>query len=70
MPVYAALVLEHEVRQQRVRDTIYGPNAFLQPAIVRTFVYVLRVGLICLVIGYAVAYYVARYRRQDEGRSS
>jgi spermidine/putrescine transport system permease protein len=40
---------------------IFGANAFFQPAIFRTLLYVLAASLLCLVIGYTVAYYVARY---------
>ena len=38
-----------------------GVSAFWFPVFVRTFVFVGVASLICLVIGYAVAYYVARY---------
>jgi spermidine/putrescine transport system permease protein len=44
-----------------VLGKIFGANAFLRPAFVRTFVYVFIASSICLVIGYAVAYYVARF---------
>jgi spermidine/putrescine transport system permease protein len=44
-----------------VLGKIFGASAFLRPAFVRTFVYVLIASSICLVIGYAVAYYVARF---------
>ena len=44
-----------------VLGKIFGSNAFLRPAFVRTFVYVFIASSICLVIGYAVAYYVARF---------
>jgi spermidine/putrescine transport system permease protein len=40
---------------------IFGAHAFFQPAMVRTLLYVLSASLICLVLGYTVAYYVARY---------
>jgi len=40
---------------------IFGANAFLQPAFVRTLTYVFIASSLCLVIGYAVAYYVARF---------
>lgn len=39
----------------------FGPAAFYQPALIRTAIYVPVASLICLVLGYAVAYYVARY---------
>jgi spermidine/putrescine transport system permease protein len=44
-----------------VWDTLYGSNAFLQPTFVRTFEYVAIASAICLVIGYGVAYYTARF---------
>jgi spermidine/putrescine transport system permease protein len=44
-----------------VADTIIGPNPFLQPTFLRTFVYVAIASTMCLVIGYAVAYYAARF---------
>jgi spermidine/putrescine transport system permease protein len=44
-----------------VLGKIFGANAFLRPAFVRTFVYVFIASSICLFIGYAVAYYVARF---------
>jgi ABC-type spermidine/putrescine transport system permease subunit I len=40
---------------------IFGADAFFQPAILRTLLYVLSASLLCIVIGYAVAYFVARY---------
>jgi spermidine/putrescine transport system permease protein len=39
----------------------YGADAFYQPALVRTLIYVPIASFICLILGYAVAYYVARY---------
>jgi ABC-type spermidine/putrescine transport system permease subunit I len=44
-----------------VLGKIFGSNAFLQPAFVRTLAYVFIASSLCLVIGYAVAYYVARF---------
>jgi ABC-type spermidine/putrescine transport system permease subunit I len=44
-----------------VADTIVGDNAYLQPAFFRTLVYVAIASTICLVVGYAVAYYTARH---------
>ena len=40
---------------------IFGADAFLRPTYIRTFVYVVTASAICLVVGYAVAYYVARF---------
>jgi len=44
-----------------VLGKIFGANAFLQPAFVRTLAYVFIASSLCLLIGYAVAYYVARF---------
>jgi spermidine/putrescine transport system permease protein len=40
---------------------IVGTNPIYQAAYLRTFVFAISASLICLAIGYAVAYYVARY---------
>jgi ABC-type spermidine/putrescine transport system permease subunit I len=40
---------------------IFGTGSFLGPVVFRTFVYVIGASFICVVIGYTVAYYVARY---------
>ena len=44
-----------------VAGDIFGPNAFMRPAFLRTFVYVAIAAAICLVLGYAIAYYTARH---------
>ena len=44
-----------------VADDIFGPSAFMRPAFLRTFVYVAIAATICLVLGYAIAYYTARH---------
>jgi spermidine/putrescine transport system permease protein len=44
-----------------VLGKIFGSNAFLRPTYVRTFVYVVAASSLCLLVGYAVAYYVARF---------
>jgi spermidine/putrescine transport system permease protein len=44
-----------------VADNIVGPDAFMQPTFLRTFAYVAIAATICLVLGYAVAYYTARH---------
>jgi spermidine/putrescine transport system permease protein len=46
---------------RQVSGEIVGSNAFLQPAFVRTLLYVLAASAICLVVGYTVAYYTALY---------
>ena len=45
----------------------YGPGAIYQPALFRTFVYVFIASVICLVVGYAVAYYTARCAARYKG---
>jgi ABC-type spermidine/putrescine transport system permease subunit I len=50
-----------------VLDRIFGPGAFLGPPFVRTFVYVAAASLLCLLISYPVAYYVARYAGRRKG---
>jgi ABC-type spermidine/putrescine transport system permease subunit I len=40
---------------------IFGANAFFQPAIFRTLLYVFSASLLCIAFGYTVAYFVARY---------
>jgi ABC-type spermidine/putrescine transport system permease subunit I len=40
---------------------IFGSQAFLRPTYYRTLVYVVVASALCLLIGYAVAYYVARH---------
>ena len=44
-----------------VADNIVGSNPFMRPAFYRSFAYVVIAATICLVLGYAVAYYTARY---------
>ena len=39
----------------------YGDPAIFQQPAIRTFLYVFTASMICLVVGYAVAYYAARY---------
>jgi ABC-type spermidine/putrescine transport system permease subunit I len=49
---------------QYVRElwaNIFGADAFLQPTFVRTLLYVFVASSICLLVGYPVAYYTARY---------
>jgi ABC-type spermidine/putrescine transport system permease subunit I len=46
---------------QQVLGRFFGDAAFWQPALIRTLVYVAIASLICVVVGFLVAYYVARY---------
>ena len=45
----------------------FGQAAFWQPALIRTFVYVGIASFLCLLIGFPVAYYVARYGGRRKG---
>jgi ABC-type spermidine/putrescine transport system permease subunit I len=44
-----------------VLSKIFGSNPFMQPTIIRTIEYVIVASTVCLVVGYAVAYYAARH---------
>jgi len=44
-----------------VMSQIFGSSAYLQPVFIRTLAFVAIASGICLVLGYAVAYYTARY---------
>jgi ABC-type spermidine/putrescine transport system permease subunit I len=44
-----------------VAGNIFGADAYLQPTFFRTLIYVVVASTICLVLGYSVAYYTARY---------
>ncbi len=46
---------------QFVLSHIFGDDNYFAPALVRTAVYVLSASLLCLLIAYPVAYYVARF---------
>jgi len=45
----------------------FGENAIYQGALVRTFVYVFAASAICLILGYAVAYFTARKATKHKG---
>jgi ABC-type spermidine/putrescine transport system permease subunit I len=44
-----------------VVDRFVGANPFYRPGLIRTLIYVPTASLICLLVGYGVAYYVARH---------
>ena len=46
---------------------IFGPGAFMGPAFIRTLLYVAIATILCILIGYPVAYYVARYGGRRKG---
>ncbi len=45
----------------------YEGSHFYQPPLIRTFEFVFAASVICLVLGYAVAYYTARYATKYKG---
>lgn len=47
-------------QMQYVLEHIVGPTGFFGPALLRTAVYVLTASLLCLLIAFPIAYYVAR----------
>jgi len=49
------------------RFTAAGEEGFYRPALLRTLLYVPIASLICLVFGYAIAYYVARHGGRRKG---
>ncbi|MFT4009855.1 MAG: ABC transporter permease [Nocardioidaceae bacterium] len=50
-----------------VLSHIFGEEGYFGPALVRTAVYVLIASVLCLLISYPVAYYVARYAGRWQG---
>jgi spermidine/putrescine transport system permease protein len=50
-----------------VLEHIAGPDGFFGPALVRTAVYVLVASVLCLLVGYPVAYYTARFAGRWRG---
>ena len=50
-----------------VLGQIFGKDAFLGPAFLRTFAYVGAAAVLCLLVAYPVAYYVARYAGRRRG---
>jgi len=52
---------------QLLYDRVFGPDGFLGPAFVRTFVYVAAASVLCLLVAYPVAYYVTRYAGRRKG---
>jgi ABC-type spermidine/putrescine transport system permease subunit I len=55
------------VQFQRLYERLFGSRAFLGPAFLRTFLFVAAASLICLLVGYPVAYFVARYGGRRKG---
>ena len=51
----------------QVIGRFFGAAAFWQPTLIRTFVFVGIASVLCLLIGFPVAYYVARYGGKHKG---
>ena len=60
LPVYQPWYWSTDAMEQ-VLGRFFGDAPFWQPVLIRTFLFVGAASLICLVLGYTVAYYVARY---------
>jgi ABC-type spermidine/putrescine transport system permease subunit I len=60
-PIYQPWFWSGEVFSETLSRVCCGPDSFYTPAYLRTFSYVAIASGMCLVIGYAVAYFVARY---------
>ena len=60
-PIYQPWFWSGEVFSETLSRVCCGPDAFYTPAYLRTFSYVAIASAMCLVIGYAVAYFVARF---------
>jgi spermidine/putrescine transport system permease protein len=60
VPIYQPWWWEFDSFTQTM-SKIFGADAYFQAAYVRTFAYVFAASAICLVLGYTVAYFVARY---------
>lgn len=60
LPVYQPWWWSFDTFGETLRK-FYAGDAIYQEPLLRTFLYVISASLLCLVIGYAVAYYTARY---------
>jgi ABC-type spermidine/putrescine transport system permease subunit I len=60
LPVYEPWYWSTDSLKQ-VLGRFFGDAAFWQPSLIRTFVFVGIASAICIVVGFLVAYYVARY---------
>jgi spermidine/putrescine transport system permease protein len=66
LPVYNPFWWQFDTFANTVQKFYSGAHIFLSP-LIRTFTYVFSASLICLVVGYAVAYYTARYAGKQRG---
>ena len=51
----------------RASHDLFGAGAFVGPIIIRTLIYTAAASLLCLLIGYPVAYFVARFAGRRKG---
>jgi spermidine/putrescine transport system permease protein len=66
LPVYQPWYWDFATFGETLSKFFVGDRIYLSP-LVRTLVYVAAASLVCLVIGYAVAYYTARYAGKQRG---
>jgi ABC-type spermidine/putrescine transport system permease subunit I len=66
VPYYAPWWWSFDTFNQTLSQ-FWGANAIYQPALIRTFEYVFAASAICLVLGYAVAYFTARKATRYKG---
>jgi len=66
VPYYAPWWWSFDTFNQTLSQ-FWGPDAIYQDALIRTFEYVLAASAICLVLGYAVAYFTARKATRYKG---
>ena len=66
VPYYAPWWWSFDTFNQTL-SKFWGPEAIYQDALIRTFVYVIAASMICLVLGYTVAYFTARKATKYKG---
>lgn len=66
LPVYEPWWWSFQTFQSTLEKFYAGSHIYLDP-LIRTFVFVFTASAICLVLGYAVAYYTARYAGRRKG---
>lgn len=66
VPYYAPWWWSFDTFNQTLSQ-FYGQHAIYQSALIRTFVYVFAASVMCLVIGYPVAYFTARWTTRYKG---
>ena len=66
LPVYQPWWWQFDTFTHTLEKFYAGSHVYLNP-LIRTFTYVIAASLICLVVGYCVAYYTARYAGKHRG---